>query len=100
MNFQLSISVVVTLLAVSFHSEAQTSLEGFSTGRYEVRKSASSSKRRPASENETAPVVTDSDGMQVRALKESEIAAEEKAKKEAELAKIEAAKKETEKERS
>lgn len=46
-----------------------------------------SNKRTPASE--TAPVVTDSDGMAVRTLKTSELEAEEKARKEAEAKKAE-----------
>ncbi|UOF00310.1 hypothetical protein [Bdellovibrio reynosensis] len=78
--------LLLSLLSTST-SFAQTGLEGFSSGRYEIRKS--SSKRMPASET---ALVTDSDGVKVRTLKESELAAEEKAHKEAAAAKEEAAK--------
>nr|WP_295905151.1 autotransporter outer membrane beta-barrel domain-containing protein [uncultured Bdellovibrio sp.] len=96
MKSSLSFFIVVGLLTVSFQTHAQTSLEGFSSGRYEVRKSAKK-VRRPASEGEATPMVTDGDGVKVRTLKASELEAEEKARKEAELAKIEAEKKEAEK---
>lgn len=96
MNSSLSFFILVGLLTLSFQTQAQTGLEGFSSGRYEVRKS-SKKVRNPASEGETAPVVTDADGIKVRTLKASELAAEEKARKDAELAKIEAEKKEAEK---
>lgn len=96
MNWTLSLSIVVALLGASFQSQAQTSLEGIATGRYEIHKSSAKPKRRPASED-PAPVVTDADGVKVRTLKESELAAEEKARKDAELAKIEAEKKAAEK---
>lgn len=91
MKLSLSFIMFALVLSLSLDSLAQVGLEGFSSGRYEVRKS---SKRSPASE--AAPVVTDSDGVAVRTLKESELIAEEKARKE-EAARKEAAKAEMEK---
>lgn len=78
----ISFLIFAALFSLTFESSAQVGLEGFSSGRYEVRKS---NKRNPASE--TAPVVTDSDGVAVRTLKTSELEAEEKARKEAEARK-------------
>ncbi|WII73897.1 hypothetical protein QJS83_08415 [Bdellovibrio sp. 22V] len=77
------LSFLVTLLFLFSHAPAmaQVGLEGFSSGRYEVRKSKT---RKLASEGEAAPVVTDSDGLKVRTLKPEELAAEEKARQEAE----------------
>ncbi|UXR65646.1 hypothetical protein EZJ49_05190 [Bdellovibrio bacteriovorus] len=82
MKSSFSFLIFAALLSLASESSAQVGLEGFSSGRYEVRKS---NQRRPASE--TAPVVTDSDGMAVRTLKASELEAEEKARKEAEAKK-------------
>lgn len=84
------------VLGLSAQSQAQVGLEGFSSGRYEVRKTK---QRHPASEVDS-PVVTDSDGLKVRTLKASELAVEEKKIKEAELAKSEAEKKAVEKQKS
>ncbi|KYG69059.1 hypothetical protein [Bdellovibrio bacteriovorus] len=94
MKIFVSIFTAVSLLASAETSFAQMGLEGFSSGRYEVRKKAS---RKPASEGEATPVVTDADGVKVRTLKESELEAEKKAEEAAELAKAEAARKEAEK---
>nr|BFD61428.1 hypothetical protein BdHM001_01090 [Bdellovibrio sp. HM001] len=82
MKSSISFLIFAALFSLTFESSAQVGLEGFSSGRYEVRKS---NKRNPASE--TAPVVTDSDGVAVRTLKTSELEAEEKARKEAEARK-------------
>lgn len=86
----LSFLVIALILSSGLDSLAQVGLEGFSSGRYEVRKAP---KRSPTSE--ITPVVTDVDGVAVRTLKESEIAAEEKARKE-EVARKEAARLEAE----
>lgn len=82
MKSSFSFLIFIALFSLTFESSAQVGLEGFSSGRYEVRKS---NKRTPASES--APVVTDSDGVAVRTLKTSELEAEEKARKEAEAKK-------------
>ncbi len=71
------LTILLTSL-VPLTATAQLGLEGFTSGRYEVRNSAKSS-RSPASQEETQ-VVTDSDGIKVRTLKESELAAEKKAR--------------------
>lgn len=92
-----SFLLFLSLLMASSYSLAQVSLEGVSSGRYEVRKSSKAIKaRRPASEvEEAAPVITDADGLKVRTLKASEIAAEDKAKKDVETKKSEVQKQET-----
>ncbi|MDG0814838.1 hypothetical protein [Bdellovibrio svalbardensis] len=72
---------VVTLLSGTY-ALAQSSLEGFSTGRYEIHKSSKSAKssRKPSSvEGEESKPVTDADGMKVRLLTPSELAAEKAA---------------------
>ncbi|KHD88548.1 MAG: hypothetical protein OM95_08540 [Bdellovibrio sp. ArHS] len=94
MKIFVSIVTIISFLASAEISHAQTGLEGFASGRYEVRKKTS---RKPASEAEAAPVVTDSDGIKVRTLKESELEAERKAEEAAQQAKAEAARKEEEK---
>lgn len=86
MKSSLSFLIFVALLTSGTPVLAQIGLEGFSSGRYEVRKS---NKRSPASDSEATPVITDSEGMAVRTLKTSELEAEKKAeaaKKEKELA--------------
>ncbi|MFV8256867.1 hypothetical protein ACNQKP_03620 [Bdellovibrio bacteriovorus] len=86
MKSSFSFLIFAALFASAFPASAQVGLEGFSSGRYEVRKA---NKRSPASETEATPVITDSDGVAVRTLKTSELEAEKKAeaeKKEKELA--------------
>ncbi|MBV2168199.1 MAG: hypothetical protein KUL82_05775 [Bdellovibrio sp.] len=89
MTSSLSFLIVAALMTLSLPTFAQTGLEGFSSGRYEVRKSKVPTKgRHPASEGEAGAVVTDSDGLKVRTLKASELAAEEKVRKEEEQKKL------------
>ncbi|MGE9745280.1 hypothetical protein [Bdellovibrio bacteriovorus] len=86
MKSSFSFLIFAALFASAFPATAQVGLEGFSSGRYEVRKA---NKRSPASEAEATPVITDSEGVAVRTLKTSELEAEKKAeaeKKEKELA--------------
>ncbi|WP_415063513.1 hypothetical protein [Bdellovibrio sp.] len=94
MTSSLSFLIIAALMTLSLPTFAQTGLEGFSSGRYEVRKSKVPTKgRHPASEGEAGAVVTDSDGLKVRTLKASELAAEEKVRKEEEQKKLEEEKK-------
>ncbi|HWU43041.1 MAG TPA: hypothetical protein VN132_06365, partial [Bdellovibrio sp.] len=55
---------------------AQSSLEGFSTGRYEIHKSTKSSRKPASAESDQATPVTDSEGVQVKVLSQAELAAE------------------------
>ena len=71
MRSTLSFFIFAGFLVSGLQAHAQTSLEGFSSGRYEIRKTAKKT-RHPASETEAAPVITDSDGMKVRAVKVEE----------------------------
>lgn len=75
-----SISFLPTTLAVLLLSSlgfAQSSLEGLSSGRYEIHSAKKKSSRGPASES--APhLVTDDDGLKVRTLTEAELTAERK----------------------
>lgn len=93
MNSAFQVFILGMLFVCGLSAEAQIGLEGFSTGRYEIRKSKS---RSPASATES-PLVTDSDGVKVRTLKGSELATEENKHKEPEHSATESAKKTTEK---
>lgn len=65
-------------------AQAQSSLEGFSTGRYEVRKSVKSKRLPSSEEGGTESSVTDSEGIKVQLLTPSQLAAEKAAEEKAE----------------
>ncbi|MNJ93531.1 hypothetical protein D3C87_112130 [compost metagenome] len=71
-------ALISSLVLVANSGQAQSSLEGFSSGRYEVRSAqgAKKSSRNPASE--VKDVVTDVDSVKVRTLSASELEAERK----------------------
>lgn len=70
-------------LILAHPAYAQMGLEGFSSGRYEVRKPK---QRRPASESENK-VYTNNDDEKAKALRPDELVVEEKTKNDAELVK-------------
>lgn len=82
MKSSISILFSITILTSGLPALAQSSLEGFSTGRYEIHKSSKSTKssRNPASvDGDDSKPVTDSDGMKVRLLTPAQLAAEKSA---------------------
>ncbi|QDK39573.1 hypothetical protein [Bdellovibrio sp. NC01] len=78
MKSTISFSLLIAAIMGSSSALAQSSLEGFSSGRYELHKTTKSTKknRKPTSEEESQKPVTDADGVQVRVLTPSQLAAE------------------------
>ncbi len=79
MKSLISVPFSIAILISGSMALAQSSLEGFSTGRYEIHKSDKKATRKPLSVDEDSKPVTDGDGMKVRLLTPSQLASEKAA---------------------